>query len=50
MTTATSHHTTRPAETFDSVNPANGEVIASFPVCGEREVRAAMERAAQAAL
>ncbi len=37
------------AETLDSVNPANGEVIASFPVCGEREIRAAVERARPAA-
>ena len=36
--------------TFDSVNPANGEVIASFPVCGERQVSdAAVERATAAA-
>ena len=50
MTTAmTAQDTTRPAETFDSVNPANGEVIASFPVCGGREIRAAVERANSAA-
>ncbi len=50
MTTAmTARDTTRPAETFDSVNPANGEVIASFPVCGGREIRAAVERANSAA-
>ncbi|MGE5288524.1 MAG: aldehyde dehydrogenase family protein [Micromonosporaceae bacterium] len=48
-TAATVHETSRPAETFDSVNPATGEVIATFPVCGEREVRAAAERASAAA-
>ncbi len=51
MTAAmTAHDATRPAATFDSVNPANGEVIATFPVCGERETRAAVERAAPASL
>jgi acyl-CoA reductase-like NAD-dependent aldehyde dehydrogenase len=34
-----------PAETFDTVNPATSEVIATFPVCGEREVTEAVERA-----
>ncbi len=44
------HDPARPGDaTFDSVNPANGEVIASFPVCGERQVRAAVERATAAA-
>ncbi|HKB29463.1 MAG TPA: aldehyde dehydrogenase family protein [Streptosporangiaceae bacterium] len=45
----TAQDKTRPAETFDSVNPANGEVIATFPISGDREVRAAVERAAAAA-
>jgi acyl-CoA reductase-like NAD-dependent aldehyde dehydrogenase len=50
MTTAmTASGATRPAESFDSVNPANGEVIATFPVCGEREIRASVDRAASAA-
>ena len=33
------------AETFDSVNPATSEVIATFPVHGQSEVDAAVERA-----
>jgi acyl-CoA reductase-like NAD-dependent aldehyde dehydrogenase len=50
MTTAmTAQDTTRPAGTFDSVNPANGEVIASFPVSGQREIRASVDRATSAA-
>lgn len=48
-TVATGYDTTRPAETFDTVNPATGEVIESFPVCGERQVQAAVERARPAA-
>src|SRR5436305_13264907 len=35
--------------TFDTVNPATGEVIASFPVCGTAEVEAAVQRAREAA-
>ena len=38
-----------PAETFDTLNPATSEVIATFPVCGEAEVNQAVERAGQAA-
>ncbi len=38
-----------PAETFDTLNPATSEVIATFPVCGEAEVGQAAERARQAA-
>ena len=38
-----------PAETFDTLNPATSEVIATFPVCGEAEVGQAVERAGQAA-
>src|SRR6266851_9397593 len=36
-------------ETFDSVNPATSEVIATFPVFGPAEVNAAVERAHEAA-
>ena len=36
-------------ETFDSVNPATSEVIATFPVFGPAEVGAALERAREAA-
>ena len=36
-------------ETFDSVNPATSEVIATFPVFGQAEVNAAVERAHEAA-
>jgi acyl-CoA reductase-like NAD-dependent aldehyde dehydrogenase len=42
--------TSRPAgATFDTVSPATGEVIASFPVCGAAEVEAAVQRAREAA-
>jgi acyl-CoA reductase-like NAD-dependent aldehyde dehydrogenase len=37
------------ADTFDSVNPATSEVIATYPVHGPSEVDAAVERAGQAA-
>ena len=40
---------TRAPETFDSVNPATSEVIATFPVFGQAEVSAALERAREAA-
>ena len=36
-------------ETFESVNPATGEVVATFPVHGRAEVDAAVERAREAA-
>ena len=36
-------------QTFDSVNPATSEVIATFPVLGQAEVGAALERAREAA-
>src|SRR5215471_9178318 len=36
-------------ETFDSVNPATSEVIATFPVFGQAEVNATVERAQEAA-
>ncbi len=39
----------RPLETFDSVNPATSEVIATFPVCGEDEVTEAVDHAQHAA-
>jgi acyl-CoA reductase-like NAD-dependent aldehyde dehydrogenase len=39
----------RSATTFDTLNPATSEVIATFPVCGEYEIEAAVERAHQAA-
>jgi acyl-CoA reductase-like NAD-dependent aldehyde dehydrogenase len=39
----------KPSETFDSVNPATAEVIATFPVCTQTEVDAAVERAHEAA-
>ena len=35
--------------TFDTVNPATGEVIATFPVSGPAEVEAAVQRARDAA-
>jgi acyl-CoA reductase-like NAD-dependent aldehyde dehydrogenase len=37
------------AKTFDSVNPATGEVLATYPVNGQREVAAALRRARGAA-
>jgi len=37
------------AETFDSVNPATGEVLARYPVNGQREVADAVRRARGAA-
>jgi acyl-CoA reductase-like NAD-dependent aldehyde dehydrogenase len=39
----------RPAATFDTLNPASGEVITSFPVHGTTEVEAALGRAREAA-
>jgi acyl-CoA reductase-like NAD-dependent aldehyde dehydrogenase len=39
----------RPAETFDSVNPATAEVIASFAIFGESDVAETVERAHHAA-
>src|SRR5215472_15887939 len=36
-------------ETFDSVDPATSEVIATFPVFGQAEVNAARERGREAA-
>src|SRR5262245_44698008 len=49
MDTVWTHGQARQAETFDSVNPATAEVIATFPVHGEAEVDAAVDRAREAA-
>ena len=49
MDTVWTHGQARQAETFDSVNPATSEVIATFPVHGRAEVDAAVERAREAA-
>ena len=37
-------------ETFESLNPRTGEVVATFPVHDEADVRAAVQRAREAAL
>jgi len=42
--------TARTTETFDTLNPATSEVIATYPVFGEQDVDEAVERAHQAAL
>jgi acyl-CoA reductase-like NAD-dependent aldehyde dehydrogenase len=47
MTTTTSGR--RSAETFDTLNPATGEIIATFPVCGEEDVAGTVARAREAA-
>jgi acyl-CoA reductase-like NAD-dependent aldehyde dehydrogenase len=47
MDTVYAGQTTAP-ETFDSVNPATSEVIATFPLMGPAEVGAALERARDA--
>jgi acyl-CoA reductase-like NAD-dependent aldehyde dehydrogenase len=49
MNTVRTHGQSRQVETFDTVNPATGEVIATFGVHGQPEVDAAVERARQAA-
>jgi acyl-CoA reductase-like NAD-dependent aldehyde dehydrogenase len=49
VTTLRTQGPARPAETFDSLNPATSEVIATFPVFGEDEVAQTVERAHQAA-
>jgi acyl-CoA reductase-like NAD-dependent aldehyde dehydrogenase len=49
VTTVHSRAMADTAETFDTVNPATAEVIASFPVCGQNEVDDAVARARQAA-
>jgi acyl-CoA reductase-like NAD-dependent aldehyde dehydrogenase len=49
MDTAWTYGQARQVETFDTVNPATSEVIAAFPVHGQAEVDAAVERAGAAA-
>ena len=49
MNTVRADGQSRQAETFDTVNPATGEVIATFGVHGQPEVDAAVERAREAA-
>jgi acyl-CoA reductase-like NAD-dependent aldehyde dehydrogenase len=49
MNTARTHGQSRQVETFDTVNPATGEVIATFGIHGQPEVDAAVERAREAA-
>jgi acyl-CoA reductase-like NAD-dependent aldehyde dehydrogenase len=49
VTTARTQDAPRSAQTFDTLNPATSEVIATFAVCGADEVNAAVERAHQAA-
>jgi acyl-CoA reductase-like NAD-dependent aldehyde dehydrogenase len=49
MNTVWTHGQSRQAETFDTVNPATGEVIATFGVHGQPEVDAVVERAREAA-
>jgi acyl-CoA reductase-like NAD-dependent aldehyde dehydrogenase len=49
VTTVRTHGLPRSTQTFDSLNPATSEVIATFPVCGESEVSEAVERAHEAA-
>ncbi len=48
-TTMRTQRQARPAATFETVNPATSEVIATFPVCGEAEVAAAVDKARLAA-
>jgi len=50
VSTVRTHGLPRSTETFDTLNPATSEVIATFPVSGEHEVNAAVERAHQAAI
>lgn len=49
MTTTWTHEPARSVATFDTLNPATSEVIATFGVCGEHEIQAAVERARRAA-
>src|ERR1035437_516215 len=49
MTTTWTHEPARSVATFDTLNPATSEVIATFGVCGEHEIQAAVGRARQAA-
>jgi acyl-CoA reductase-like NAD-dependent aldehyde dehydrogenase len=48
-TTVWTHGKTGPAQTFDTLNPATSEVIATFPAMRDSEVAAAVERARFAA-
>jgi acyl-CoA reductase-like NAD-dependent aldehyde dehydrogenase len=49
VTTVRSRSHSGLARTFDSLNPATSEVIATFPICGEEEVNEAVGRAHTAA-
>src|SRR5258708_35739734 len=49
VTTARAQGPARPGQTFDTLNPATSEVIATFPVSGEDEVAETVARAHQAA-
>ncbi len=48
-TTTWTHGPAKSVPTFDTLNPATSEVIATFPVCGSREIQAAVDRSHQAA-
>jgi len=48
-TTTWTHEPAKSVATFDTLNPATSEVIATFGVCGAREVDAAVDRAHRAA-
>jgi acyl-CoA reductase-like NAD-dependent aldehyde dehydrogenase len=49
VTTLRTTGSARPAETFDTLNPATSEVIATFPVFGENDVAEAVDLARPAA-
>ncbi len=49
VTTLRTQGSARPGQTFDTLNPATSEVIATFPVFGEAEVAETVERAHRAA-
>ena len=49
VTTLRTQGPARPGPTFDTLNPATSEVIATFPVFGEDELAETVERAHQAA-
>jgi aldehyde dehydrogenase (NAD+) len=49
-TTSADPSTTGPVGTFDSLDPATGEVLATHPVHGPEAVQAAVDRAREAAL
>jgi acyl-CoA reductase-like NAD-dependent aldehyde dehydrogenase len=49
VTTLRTQGPARPGQTFDTLNPATSEVIATFPVFGEAEVADTVERAHRAA-